>query len=87
MKAFRWKVYNRINEMIKSKIHDNIGQNIFDKIFLKKKKEKTALDKIIRAKNNTIVIYDTEIKMSAADADKKTWFLNAQDNYQILKHI
>ena len=83
MKAFRWKVYNRINEMIKSKVHYNIGQNISEK----EKRKKTALDKIIRAKNNAIVIYDTEIKMSAADADKKTWFLNAQDNYQILKHI
>ena len=80
MKAFRWKVYNRINEMIKSKIHDNIGQNISNK-------EKTALEKLIRAKNNTIVIYDTDKNMGAADADKKTWFLNAQDNYQILKHI
>ena len=78
VETFGWEVCNRIKEMIKSKIHDNIGQNI---------QRKTTLEKLIRAKNNAIVIYDTEIKMSAADADKKTWFLNAQDNYQILKHI
>ena len=80
VEAFGWEVCNRIKEMIKSKIHDNIGQNISNK-------EKTALRKIIRAKNNKIVIIDTNKNMGAADADKKTWFLYAQDNYQILKHI
>ena len=50
--------------MIESKIHDNTGQNISTK-------EKTALGKLIRAKNNTIVINDTEKNMGAADTDKK----------------
>ena len=63
VEAFGWEVCNRIKEMIKSKIHDNIGQNI-------SKKEKTALRKIIRAKNNKIVIIDTDKNMGAADADK-----------------
>ena len=31
VEAFGWKVRDRINEMIKSKIHDNIGQNISNK--------------------------------------------------------
>jgi len=61
---FGWEVCNRINEMTKSKIHGNIGQNISNK-------EKTALRKIIRAKNNKIVIIDTDKNMGAADADKK----------------
>ena len=64
VEAFGWEVCNRIKEMIKSKIHDNIGQNISNK-------EKTALRKIIRAKNNKIVIIDTDKNMGAADADKK----------------
>ena len=61
VEAFGWEVRDRINEMIKSKIHDNIGQNI----------SKTALRKSIRAKNNKIVIIDTDKNMGAADADKK----------------
>ena len=55
---------NRINEMIKSKIHDKIGLNISNK-------EKTALKNLTRAKNNKIVIYDTDKNMGTADADKK----------------
>ena len=50
--------------MIESKIHDNIGQNFSNK-------EKNALRNLIRAKNNTIVINDTDKNMGAADADKK----------------
>ena len=48
VEAFGWKVCNRTNGMIKSKIHNNIGQHISNK-------EKTALRKLIRAKNNKIV--------------------------------
>ena len=64
VEAFGWKVRDRISEMIESKIHDTIGQNISNK-------EKTALRKLISAKNNTIVIDDTDKNMGAADADKK----------------
>jgi len=39
-----------------------------DKTFLKKK---NALRNLIRAKNNKIVINDTDKNMSATDADKK----------------
>ena len=50
--------------MIESKIHDTIGQNISNK-------EKTALRKLISAKNNKVVINDTDKNMGAADADKE----------------
>ena len=70
MEAFRWRVHDRTNETIESKIHDKIGQNIPDK-------EKTALKNLIRAKNNKIVTNDTDKNMGAADTDKNTWFLNA----------
>ena len=50
--------------MIKSKIHDIVGQNISNK-------EKTAQRKLIHTKNNKIVINDTDKNMGAADADKK----------------
>ena len=63
VEAFGWRVRDRISEMIESKIHDTIGQNISNK-------EKTALRQLIRAKNNKIVINDTDKNMGAADADK-----------------
>ena len=55
VEAFGWRVRDRISEMIESKIHDTIGQNISNK-------EKTALRQLIRAKNNKIVINDTDKK-------------------------
>ena len=64
VEAFGWRVHDRINEMIESKIHDKIGQNISNK-------EKTALRNLVCAKNNKIVINDTDKNMGAANADKK----------------
>ena len=66
MQAFGWGVHDRINEMIESKIHDTCTgwQNISNK-------EKTALRKLIHAKNNKIVINGTDKNMGTADANKK----------------
>ena len=64
VEAFGWRVHNRINKLIESKIHDKFGQNIFNK-------EKTALKNLIRAKNNKIVINHTDKNVGAVDADNK----------------
>ena len=66
--------------MIESKIHNNTGQNISNK-------EKTALGKLIRAKNNTIVINDTDKNMGAADADKKDVVFECARQLSDKKHI
>ena len=64
VEAFGWRVRDKISEMIESKIHEKVGQNISNK-------EKTALRKLICTKNNKIVVNDTDKNMGAADADKK----------------
>ena len=43
VEAFGWRVRDKISEMIESKIHDKIGQNISNK-------EKTALRNLVSAK-------------------------------------
>ena len=73
VEAFGWRVRDKISEMIESKIHEKVGQNISNK-------EKTALRNLVRAKNINIVINDTDKNMGAADADKKTWLMHALDN-------
>ena len=79
VEAFGWRVRDRISEMIESKIHDTIGQNISSK-------EKTGLRQLIRAKNKKIVMITIRIKTWVRRTQtKKTWFLNAQDNYLIKK--
>ena len=64
VEAFGWRVREKISEMIESKIHEKVGQNISNK-------EKTSLKKLILAKNKNIVINDTDKNMGAADADKQ----------------
>jgi hypothetical protein len=64
VEAFGWRVRDKISEMIESKIHEKVGQNISNK-------EKTALKNLISAKNKNIVINDTDKNMGAADADKQ----------------
>ena len=64
VEAFGWRVRDKISEMIESKIHEKVGQNISNK-------EKTALRNLIRTKNKEIIINDTDKNMGAADADKK----------------
>ena len=64
VEAFGWRVRDKISEMIESKIHEKVGQNISNK-------EKTSLKKLILAKNKNIVINDTDKNMGAADADKQ----------------
>ena len=46
VEAFGWRVRDRISEMIESKIHEKVGQNISNK-------EKTALKNLISAKTKT----------------------------------
>ena len=64
VEAFGWRVRDKISEMMESKIHEKVGQNISNK-------EKTSLKKLILAKNKNIVINDTDKNMGAADADKQ----------------
>ena len=60
---FGWRVREKINEVIEKMVKHKFGQNISNK-------EKTALRNLIRAKNKSIVINDTDKNMGAADADK-----------------
>ena len=60
---FGWRVREKINEVIERMIKQKFGQNISNK-------EKTALGNLIRTKNKSIVINDTDKNMGAADADK-----------------
>ena len=59
--------------MIESKIHEKTGQNISNK-------EKTALRNLVRAKNKTIVINNTDKTWAQRTKTKKTWLMNALDN-------
>ena len=48
-------------------VKQKFGQN------MSKKKEKSALQNLIRAKNKSIIINNTEKHISAADADKNKY--------------
>ena len=61
---FGWRVREKINEVIERMVKQKFGQNMSNK-------EKSALRNLIRAKNKSIVINDTDKNMGAADSDKK----------------
>ena len=52
----------KISEVIENTVKQNFGQNRSNK--------ESALQNLIRAKNKSVVINDTDKNMSAADADK-----------------
>ena len=60
---FGWRVREKINEVIEKMVKHKFGRNISNE-------EKSALRNLIRAKNKSIVINDTDKNMGAADADK-----------------
>ena len=62
--SFGWRVREKITEIVEKTLKQKFGQNISNK-------EKTALKNLIRAKNESIVINDTDKNMGAADADKE----------------
>ena len=60
---FGWRVREKINEVIEKMVKQKFGQNISNE-------EKSALRNLIRAKNSSIVINDTDKNMGAVDAVK-----------------
>ena len=63
VKAFGWKICDRINDAIESMIKAKTTQNM--------SKKKMALRNLIHANNTKIIIIDTDENLGAADAEKE----------------